>query len=78
MAQHNGDHAGLCRLEGSSRQRSCRSEGWELEGDPVGLWSVALEGLRSRPEDQRSHGLRSSGSTRDYGAWLGVQYQLFF
>jgi hypothetical protein len=44
----------------------------------VGVWgSVALVGLRSRPKDQRSHSLQSSGLWA-YGVGLGMQCWLFF
>jgi hypothetical protein len=49
------------------QQRWCRPEGWESEGDLVGLWSTALVELRSGPQDQRSHGLWSSRSSSLWG-----------
>jgi hypothetical protein len=62
--------AGLAGLRGMAQWRSCGPEGWEFGGDPVGLRSAALAGLRSGVEDQRSHGLQSSGSV-DLWDWRG-------
>jgi hypothetical protein len=62
--------AGLTGLKGTIQRRLCGSEGLVFGGAPVGLWSAALVGLRSGPEDWRSHGpwSRGSGGLRD-GAW---------
>jgi hypothetical protein len=49
------------------QQRLCMPVEWEFGGDPVGLWSMALMGLRSRAEDLRSHSLQSSGSMSLWG-----------
>jgi hypothetical protein len=53
--------------------RFVRPEGWELGGDHVGLWSAGLAGLRSGPEDWKSHCLWSSGSM----AWCAAPAILF-
>jgi hypothetical protein len=57
------------RPEGNSPVRSCMPEGWDFGRDLVSLWIMALAGLRSRLEDQRSHCLWSSWSS---GLWAGA------
>jgi hypothetical protein len=68
----------LAGVRGAVLQRLCGAEGWEFGGDPVGLWSMALAGLRSWPKDQRSRGLWSSSFVGLWGvAWHAAPAVLF-